>query len=90
MAFGFVVSKFDLFLHWHAVRRRLPFNETYLGLAWVGAGIVVIVIAAVHFRRNRRHIEHDRTLPTSSLPLILAGILGLLGVAVFFYLIEVS
>ncbi len=90
MAFGFVVSKFDLFLNLHRVHRHAAFNETFLGLAWVGSGIAVIVMATAHFRRNRRRIEQDALLPTSPLPLGLAIILGLLGVLVFIYLIRVA
>ncbi|NMP23770.1 YidH family protein [Sulfobacillus harzensis] len=92
MAFGFVVSKFDLFIRLHIVHltHAAPFNETFLGLLWVGAGIFVIAIAALHFHVTRRHIFEGRILPKSILPTLLAVILGILGLAVFFYLLTVS
>lgn len=92
MAFGFVVSKFDLFIRLHIVHlaHPTPFNETFLGLLWVGAGIFVIGIASLHFHVTRHHIFENRILPKSILPTILAIVLGLLGLAVFFYLLMVS
>lgn len=92
MAFGFVVSKFDLFVRLHIVHlaHPTPFNETFLGLLWVGAGILVIGIAALHFHITREHIFQHRPLPKSALPTLLAIVLGVLGLAVFLYLVMVS
>ncbi|MCY0899745.1 MAG: DUF202 domain-containing protein [Firmicutes bacterium] len=91
MAFGFVVSKFNLFIHLHI--QHLTTNhlssETYLGLAWVGAGMVVIGVATVHFYVTRRRIYEGRVLPMSRLPLALSGVLGILGILVFLYLLNV-
>lgn len=67
-----------------------PFKETYLGLAWVVAGVLVIGFAALHFHLTRKHIYRDEALPESALPLILAGILGILGILVFIYLLGVN
>ena len=93
MAFGFVVSKFGLFLHLHIVHvtsRHRFINESFLGLAWVGVGVVVIGIAALHFHITRRLIFENRVMPRSPMPMVLAIILGLLGVAIFYYLLGVS
>lgn len=92
MAFGFVVSKFDLFIHLHIlhISDRGPFKEKNLGLAWVGAGIALIAVASIHFHLTRRRIYRGEELPKSTLPLILAIILGILGLLVFIYLLGVT
>lgn len=85
MAFGFVLSKFDLFLHWHhTAHSTLP--EQGLGLIFVGGGVFVIGFAGVHFHRNRIRLEQGLPLTRPILPLILGGVLALLGLLVFFYL----
>lgn len=90
MAFGFVVSKFDLFVHMHRVHatglRRL-LSDTNLGLAAVACGVMVIGVAAVHYHRVRERIYRGDSLPRSGLPLAIAVLLGLLGLVVFFFLL---
>ncbi|MDA8205491.1 MAG: DUF202 domain-containing protein [Thermaerobacter sp.] len=90
MAFGFVVSKFSLFVHLHRVRTgglHAFLNNTDLGLAWVASGIIVTCIASIHYLRTRQHIYIGADLPKSHLPLSIAILLGLLGVVIFVYLL---
>ena len=92
MAFGFVVSKFDLFIHIHIlhISKKSPLSEKYLGLAWVAVGVVVIGVASWYFHLNRRRLYADQPLPRSILPLFLAVLLGILGLLIFIYLLGIS
>jgi hypothetical protein len=51
--------------------------------------MVVIGVATVHFYVTRRRIYEGRVLPMSRLPLALSGVLGILGILVFLYLLNV-
>ena len=90
MAFGFVVSKFNLFVHLHEVKTtgvHALLNHNDRGLAWVASGIAVTTIASIHYHRARRRIYAGNELPKSRLPLVIAVLLGLLGVVVLLYLL---
>jgi len=92
MAFGFVVSKFNLFLRLHIVHVNAfsRIHEQVLGLVWVGAGIVVIAMASVHFYQVERHIERQEPLGRSPVPYVLAALLAGLGVLVLVYLTAIG
>lgn len=96
MAFGFVVERFDLFLeitsksltgHSATIGGRLAGSIAGLLLFLLGGG--VIVLATGRFRRTTKEIadarQHLRT--ESRTDLALAGLLVLMGAALFCYLI---
>ncbi|MBX5467802.1 MAG: DUF202 domain-containing protein [Firmicutes bacterium] len=83
MAFGFVASKFDLFLHLEAHRGRA---SGFLGLFLVGSGTGLVSAATLMYYRNRRSLLENRPLPQTGLPLAIGAGLGLVGLAVLWYL----
>ena len=96
MGFGFVVARFGLFLSLLAVQRAAPTAPTVplshfsnvVGIALVLIGVTAIVFAAI------QHRGFISTLPIADLPpshnrtfpVILALVLGLLGLALAIYL----
>ncbi|PSR29735.1 MAG: hypothetical protein C7B46_18365 [Sulfobacillus benefaciens] len=83
MAFGFVVSKFDLFLH---IQTHQPYHEGILGLFLVAGGVMIIAFASLHYHRNRDRLEHHESLSRSKLPMVMGLGLVVVGVLVFIYL----
>jgi putative membrane protein len=95
MAFGFVIEKFDLFLKYAAPlaaqQEIAPHGGAIgnaAGLAFVVLGIAIIVIAGWRFVRTTKGIdsEDEVTGPGERFDLALAGMIGLLGAALFLYL----
>ena len=92
MAFGFLIERFDIFLTSmtgalsHPLHGQRFANEA--GLAFILIGVVMIVVAAVRFFRIARDIDKDEVISSSGslFDLALAGLLLLLGVALFLYL----
>jgi len=92
MAFGFLIERFDIFLTSmtgtlsHPLHGQRFANEA--GLAFILLGVVMIVVAAVRFFRIARDIDKDEVISSSGslFDLALAGLLLLLGVALFLYL----
>jgi putative membrane protein len=95
MAFGFVIERFDLFLQVAApqiAQQQLAVHgqkfANAAGLAFIGIGVVMVVIAGVRFIKTAKDIETDVAVPSAGerFDLALAGLIGLLGVALFLYL----
>ena len=95
MAFGFVIERFDLFLQVMApqlaLRQAAPHSQmvaNMAGLAFIGIGVGMIVIAGFRFRKTAKDIETDDAVPSTGerFDLALAALIGLLGVALFLYL----
>jgi putative membrane protein len=95
MAFGFLVEKFDLFLELAAPSLAgrtlsLPGQKfgNAAGLALIALGTAMIATAAVRFLMTAKAIDSDETRvgPGSRIDLALAGLLVLLGCALFAYL----
>ena len=95
MAFGFVIERFDLFLQLAApqlaLKRAAPHSQAFAnaaGLAFIGIGVVMIVIAGFRFRKTAKDIETETDVPSPGerFDLALAVLLVLLGVALFLYL----
>lgn len=95
MAFGFLVERFDLFLQiaGQTLARRalsptgqLVGNIAGLILIWLGAA--TIILALLRFRRTAKQIDSAETLPRfgEGLDIVLAGLLVILGSALFVYL----
>ena len=96
MGFGFVVARFGLFLH-EFVQNNTTNVEHHagfslpVGVALIGMGIVVNVIAAIRHRRYVRAIDagHFRQSFGSAFAFSIAGLLALIGLAVAIYLLAV-
>jgi putative membrane protein len=95
MAFGFLVEKFDLFLEIAAptLAGRMLSNSgqkfgNIAGLSLIVLGTAMVVLAAARFLRTAKRIDSAETLSGigSRVDLALAGLLALLGCALFFYL----
>ena len=86
MAFGFVIERFDLFLQLAAPHSQMIANMA--GLAFIGIGVVMIVIAGIRFRKTAKDIETEDAVPSPGerSDLALAALLVLLGLALFLYL----
>ncbi|MGH6987795.1 MAG: YidH family protein [Caulobacteraceae bacterium] len=91
MAFGFVVEKFDLFLvlvgHPAAGRASHVFGGI-AGLIIMVLGIVMVALAAVRFVKTAGDIDSASEVRAGGarLDLVLAGLIFLLGCALFVYL----
>jgi putative membrane protein len=95
MAFGFVIERFDLFLQVAApqlaLRQVAPHGQmiaNLAGLAFIGIGVVMIVVAGFRFVKTAKDIETEDAVPSPGerSDLALAALLVLLGLALFLYL----
>ena len=95
MAFGFVIERFDLFLQLAApqlaLRQAAPHGQmiaNMAGLAFIGIGVLMIVIAGFRFRKTAKDIETETDVPSPGerFDLALAVLLVLLGLALLLYL----
>jgi inner membrane protein YidH len=95
MAFGFVIERFDLFLQVAAPqlagRQLSAHGQTFAnvaGLAFIAIGVAMIVLAGIRFRQTAKDIESEEDVPSAGerFDLGLAGLIGLLGIALFLYL----
>jgi putative membrane protein len=95
MAFGFVIERFDLFIQLAApqlaLKQAAPHGQAFAnaaGLAFIGIGVVMIVIAGLRFRKTAKDIETETDVPSAGerFDLALAGLLVLLGLALLLYL----
>ena len=99
MAFGFVIERFDLFLQLAAPQLAgrqssahvSPHGQTFAnlaGLAFIAIGVAMIVLAGLRFAKTAKDIESEQDVPSpgARFDIALAGLLGLLGVALFLYL----
>jgi putative membrane protein len=95
MAFGFLVEKFDLFLEFVApslAGRNLSLPDqkfgNITGLALIVLGTAMVGIAAARFVMTAKNIDREDLRPGtgSRIDITLAGLLVLLGCALFLYL----
>jgi putative membrane protein len=95
MAFGFLVERFDLFLQIagqslarHVLSPTGQLVGNVSGLILIAIGAATIVLAIVRFRRTAVEIDSAETLPGPGqrFDMTLAGLLALLGCALFVYL----
>ena len=98
MAFGFLIERFDLFLRYiapqGAERPLAPHGQAFAnwaGLAFIVLGVTMIVLAGVRFAKTAKDIETDQEVAGPSetrVDLALAALVGLLGIALFLYMIH--
>jgi putative membrane protein len=95
MAFGFLVERFDLFLQIagqslarHVLSPTGQLVGNVAGLLLIAIGAATIVLAILRFRRIAVEIDSAETLPGlgQRFDVTLAGLLALLGGALFVYL----
>jgi putative membrane protein len=95
MAFGFLIERFDLFLKFAAPQlaqqQISPHGQAFAnaaGLAFIGIGIAMIVLAGIRFIKTAKDIESEDDVPSPGerFDVVLAVLLGLLGVALFLYM----
>jgi putative membrane protein len=95
MAFGFLVERFDLFLQiaGQSMARRAisPTGQligNVAGLLLIALGAGLMVLAMVRFRKTAIEIDSEQRFPSPGqrADLVLAGLLAVLGCALFVYL----
>jgi putative membrane protein len=99
MAFGFVIERFDLFIQVVAPQlAQRPLNAqlgthgqafaNVAGLAFIAIGVAICALAGLRFWQTAKDIESEQDVanPGERFDLVLAGLIGLLGVALFLYL----
>lgn len=94
MAFGFVVARFALLLQAMGVKTSPFFSvkATILGVLLVALGIIVNVIAPLHYRRYYRRIREAGAMQysASALSTFVAYTLALIGIVLVIYLVVVD
>lgn len=83
MAFGFVVSKFNIFLH---LQIHSSDSARWLGALLVASGIVVMLGAIFVYTQNQNSLARGEPMKPSHAPLALAVFLVLIGIGVLLYL----
>lgn len=95
MAFGFLVEKFDLFLEIASrslgARALSAAGQTVgniAGLLLIGLGCGIMIVAIIRFRKTARDIDSAEQRPNmgAGVDIALAGLLVMLGGALFVYL----
>jgi putative membrane protein len=93
MGLGFVVARFGLFLRSIALQSGVPpggqRDSEVIGVALVGAGVLVTGVSLRRFLRARAQIEEGRFVPELFADLLLAGVTVAVGLALVVYLLAV-
>ncbi len=98
MGFGFVVARFGLFLREIAAAGHLPVQHRATGWSlWIGVGLIVVgvavsLLASFEFMRFAQLSKQGRsyTPRTAFLAVVVAVILGLLGIVMAVYLVLIG
>lgn len=94
MAFGFVVSKFSLFMKQLAffIGQEMPSQQradaSMLGIILVVTGTMVLVLSFVKYKQTEKQLLDESYQPSTRLILILAIAIFLISIALISYLIE--
>jgi putative membrane protein len=95
MAFGFLVAKFNLFLHLAQMSLRVHRPATMsagglgsaAGIVVTAAGLLIVILAAIRFLRLRQAIDNVEAINGGArLDLVLAGLMVILGFALVAFL----
>ncbi|MCL4318422.1 MAG: hypothetical protein M1596_00745 [Firmicutes bacterium] len=87
MAFGFVVSKFNLFLQL-TIHRRI--QHGILGLLLVAGGVLINTFGTWQFHHNYTSLHQGKTISNRKLPLLTGILMIIMGIGVFIYLVKTS
>jgi len=98
MGFGFVVARFGLFLREIAAVGHVPVHQHATGSSlWIGVGLIALGVAVSllasfeYFRFIQASKQGHSYLPrTALLAVVVAAILGLLGIVMAIYLIVLA
>jgi putative membrane protein len=99
MGFGFVVARFGLFLqefqiaqHGEAFTSRSSGLSRWFGTSLIAVGVIVNAVAAWHHARLVRELERGGTPPArpSTVAIVVACVLALVGLAMVVYLFSVQ
>ena len=99
MGFGFVVARFGLFLQEFqivqsgpAVLSRSPGLSRWFGTSLIAVGVIVNVVAAWHHARLVHELDRGGMPPArpSTVAIVIACVLALVGVAMVVYLLSVG
>jgi putative membrane protein len=94
MAFGFVVEKFSLFvkqLSFYLGKEATPPPpgiSSFIGIALVGLGAVMGVLAYIRYRSVERQIEDDTYVPSRILSVLLTLAIVTIGLFLILYLVH--
>lgn len=94
MAFGFVVEKFSLFVKQMAFylgKESAPPQPGYsskIGVALVGLGVIMGVLAFIRYKAVERQIEEDTYQPSIVLSVLLFTAVLSVGVFLLLYLVQ--
>jgi putative membrane protein len=95
MAFGFVIERFDLFIKIAAPQlaqqQLTPHGQTFAnvaGLLFILLGVATTTLAGVRFYKTSKDIETEDNVPSPGerTDLVLAVLVGLLGLSLLLYL----
>ncbi len=99
MGFGFVVARFGLFLqefqigqYGQTILSRSPGLSRWFGTSLIAVGVIVNVVAAWHHARLVRELDRGGVPPArpSTVAIVVACVLALVGVAMIVYLLSVE
>ena len=99
MGFGFVVARFGLFLqefqigqHGQAFLSRSSGLSRWFGTSLIAVGVIVNVVAAWHHARLVHELDRGGVPPArpSTVAIVIACVLALVGVAMVVYLLSVE
>ncbi|MCI4340032.1 MAG: DUF202 domain-containing protein [Thermoplasmata archaeon] len=91
MAFGFVVARFGLFLK-ETTTSGSPLVSPVsqgIGIFLVVAGVVILVVSQLRFRRTRADLLEGRFTSRDDMEWILTGLLVVVGIGLAVYLVGV-
>jgi putative membrane protein len=84
ISFGFTIFKFLEALQQQAAIKALrPNSPRNVGLTLIAIGTVALILAGVQHRRYLRALGTDETRPGLDLPLLVSGLVALLGLLMF-------
>jgi putative membrane protein len=99
MGFGFVVARFGLFLQEFQIGQqgqtllsRSPGLSRWFGTSLIAVGVIVNVVAAWHHARLVQELDRGGVPPArpSTVAIVIACVLALVGVAMVIYLLTVE
>lgn len=94
MGFGFVVVKFSLFMKQVSIllfrgnEQKTAVHSGSLGIFLVAIGVIIVILAFLHFIQTKRQIETDYFVPSNRHIIALCLCIVVFGGLLIWYLIE--